>query len=402
MLRSLRIEDLAAVFLVIAPSGVGFVNGLIRDASSSLLAVAGYFFGLWVIGVPTIAAQPNSPVPLDARSALMAMAALWCALGWAIGEQARSHIQTVGRTGYAFTLGHTLVSVCLGGLLIEIPYQLARGLGTADVSTLLSGYLLNLNIGIFILVFTGLHIATQGIRSILQGLLAKLSVFGLLAAGAELLFGEALGSLLWWVPGVPPPLTYQVGFSIAIGFALALPTAFHVGVQGSSPRTDRASGLRISMMRAGAWENNSSIKTPPPIYRIPPGWVEVDKVQQENKFVLKMRPTNDLQCRLAGCRLEFQIQQYKNESIADVAELRSETAANLKAWDAFVLDEDIGMRHGVISHEFTVQAAKGFVHLIWFVVHHHGYIIQWRGRHTAALMKHRSDVERFVDGLVIE
>jgi hypothetical protein len=278
------------------------------------------FFIIAIGPAPVIAETGGKSVPAGSFLPLWAMAYLWLGAGLALGQQAKTYLRRVGRSGYIFAGCSIMVVVCLDGLSIDAPIEWIKSREFHLAVPLLAWYGVFLCMAVLLmLIMLGLGTTRRAVRAHTRRLLKIFTVVGILEAALTYFVGYAGARLVWWVPHVEPPLVYEAWplLIIALGGALTLsdPILAAAGWDAGDPGFDDEIGLWIAQQQAGVnddiedregekGKDDGQTDSPHPLvrYTMPTGWkrirrlpgAEADRVMSVRiPFVRPNRPGMD-------------------------------------------------------------------------------------------------------------
>lgn len=139
-------------------------------------------------------------------------------------------------------------------------------------------------------------------------------------------------------------------------------------------------------------------------YQKPGGWQARVLSEKAQEYAILFRPPEESEGGLRGLlrrrsRLDMMVFKYTSETISDEAAFRRATEVNLMSRGASIVQDTIGRRFGVMSHECFFRRGTAHGYLVRFIARGNEYVVQWTTMDAAAMQRHMPTVQEFVDRL---
>ncbi len=351
------------------------------------------------------------PVATDTIPRLIATAVIWMGMGYYAGIVCRSYLRSVRWTGYLFTIGLNLIAIALGAIVSEIAVLALTQIGKAveisnivsNINSIVSNYVVFLVIGVFLLM-VGKSIAIlrwgrQLTMRPLRRLLSIFTVFGILSFAIEQLYSTFLYHIFWWAPHVEPPFSYLLFATFALGLIAAFPSYEPSEETLSEPiKIDEETGILIALDREECLGTaEEPLKLAHFTYHPPKGWTEESRSRTSTEYLLSFRPPSGWLSRKLSF-LKLMVYQYGEERAFDEVQFKRNTYMNLKGQDATIVEEKMGRRHGVVSHECKFKwGSMNYGYLVRFITRGNEFVIIWTSISGETYRRYLPDVEQFIE-----
>jgi hypothetical protein len=393
--------DVTAWQLAVMPYFLGYIAGFSRDRRLS-----GATAILAIMGIVVSTATANSASSVSPFQSLT-MGAVWLGMGTWSGGAWRRYMLRVGLAGAFYTVSLALISVSAAQLLVEAVLPLILGEWSEAISESFWLYL-SLTITGLLLFRPFSRIIKFGWKPAAKKILYVFTAMGLVELVAQSFWDRYASSLMWFMPGLDPPVIYGAVFSIAASMVVALPTWYFDPQLRVKEPVERPS-VEHGLEEAIAW-GDRPVLTGPPLklipfeYDLPSGWRREGAGDTPTEHQEVFRPPTE-QSPWWKARPLFQwtvlrlfVKQYPDDTKPEAQHLdrlRRNVGLALAERKARPLKDEVTQRHGVVSYECMFEMGSGYGRVITFVKYENQFVIYWTASDPYVFREYLADVDRF-------
>jgi hypothetical protein len=290
---------------------------------------------------------------------LFATPLVWLFMGMGSICLVMSFFRVLGLAGYLFTLGVRIAAICLSAIIVQgLVFPIFFSTNSITSQTAIIEYGKILIFAAFLLIIFGWRLSALGLRAaFIKAFPFIVSLNGIFDFSAKYFWGKFLFACSWQVPGMDPPGSYRIFFTLILGIISGLPALNPLAKLSESGNIDEKTGWLTALIHTGVLKPE-----PLPLNRvwspdnIPRGWTVFREKSDSDPYLLQLRPPETaFWSRITMSRLDVLIYQYPYEMLNEAAKFKQMTYANLKARKATIVEDRINVGNLLVPNLCTEE-----------------------------------------------